>query len=192
MKKFVITSVCFFIVFIVLAQTSKKIKPKFNSIHSVGTVWGSSQNAFCFQTINGVSYKSWALGVGVSFDSYGSQSTPIFFDVRKQLKTGKLFFYGDVGINVPWRTTYFPKKYSGTDIDAYQLKNTLYYEAGVGLKSPLSAATNFVVSLGYSFKQFSYVQQNLYGWGIGGSTALVNYNYDFFYKRIALRLGVEF
>ena len=174
------------------AQT-KKMKPVFTSINSIGTVWGSSQNVIVFQTINGFSYKGGSLGLGVSFDNYGSQSTPIFLDIRKSIsKNDKVFIYADAGLNIPWRTTNFPAKYSWNNEDAYKLKNTFYGEAGIGLKKQIADKTFFVASLGYSYKTFSYIEQNVSTWGIGGTTGKTNYNYDFYYKRIALRLGIQF
>lgn len=180
-------------VFIGLNAMAQKTKPVFTSINSVGTVWGSSQNVIVFQSINGVSYKKWVLGLGVSFDNYGSQSTPIFLDVRRSItKNNKLFVYADGGVNIPWRTTNFPAKYSWNNEDAYKLKNTFYGEAGVGLKKQIADKTFFVASIGYSYKQFSYVQQNVTTWGIGGETGKTDYYYDYYYKRLALRLGIQF
>lgn len=181
-----------FVVANVVAQT-KKAKPVFTSINSIGTLWGSSQNVVVFETINGVCYKKWCLGLGVSFDNYGSQSTPIFLDVRKSIgANNKVFIYADGGVNVPWRTTYFPAKYSWNNEDAYKLKNTFYGEVGIGLKKQIADKTFFVASLGYSYKTFSYIEQNVTTWGIGGATGKTDLNYDFYYKRIALRMGIQF
>ena len=124
---------------------TKKSKLEFTSINSVGTVWGSSQNVIVFQTINGFSYKGGSLGLGVSFDNYGSQSTPFFLDIRKSIsKNDKVFIYADAGLNIPWRTTNFPAKYSWNNEDAYKLKNTFYGEAGIGLKKQIADKTFFV------------------------------------------------
>jgi hypothetical protein len=172
---------------------NKKNKLEFTSINSIGSVWGSSQNVVVFQTINGFNYKNWGIGLGVAFDGYGSQSTPIFLDLRRSITNDKkLFVYADAGVNIPWRTTNFPAKYSWNNEDAFKLKNTFYGEAGIGLKKQIVNKTYFVASLGYSFKQFSYIEQNVTTWGIGGVAGKTDYNYDFYYKRLALRLGIQF
>lgn len=186
---------CFMLMLMVMNSYSqtKKVKPIFTSINSVGSVWGSSQNVIVFQTINGISYKDWNVGLGLAFDSYGSQSTPIFIDIRRCIaKNSNLFIFADAGVNIPWRTTNFPKKYSWNNEDAFKLNTTFYGEAGVGLKKQIANKTYFVASLGYSYKHFSYVEQNVYGWGIGGVGGKLNYAYDYYYKRLALRLGVQF
>ena len=171
----------------------KKVKPVFTSINSIGSVYGNSQNVFVFQTINGISYKNWDVGIGVAFDGYGSQSTPLFIDVRHCLaKNSNLFFYADAGVNIPWRTANFPEKYSWNNEDAYKLNTTFYGEAGLGLKKLIANKSFFEVSLGYSYKHFSYVEQNVYSWGIGGVNGKTDYVYDFFYKRLALRFGIQF
>ena len=171
----------------------KKSKVAFASINSLGTLWGNNQNVICLQTINGISYNKWNVGVGVSFDGYGSQSTPIFFDVRKTIThNNSLFLYADAGVNIPWRTSSFPEKYSWNNLDAYKLKNTFYGEFGLGLKKPIAAKTFFVASIGYSYKTFSYIEQNAYVWNPGAPSSIRDINYDFYYKRIALRLGVQF
>ncbi|MCX6208529.1 MAG: hypothetical protein NTZ59_03230 [Bacteroidetes bacterium] len=183
-------AIIFLFITIVSYSQTKKVKPQFSSINSVGTVWGVNQNVFCFETINGISYKNWVYGVGVSFDSYGSQSTPIFLDIRKQMKNSSVFVYADAGINIPWRTSNFPEKYSGTNTNQYKLKNTFYGEAGIGLKKLIANKTSFIASIGYSYKTFSYVQQNVFDWRSPSTSN--DYNYDFYYSRIALRLGIQF
>lgn len=174
------------------SYSQKKAKPVFTSINSVGAVWGSSQNVIVLQTINGWSYDKWFTGLGISFDSYGAQSTPIFIDVRRSTFNSKnIFVYTNAGINIPWRTTNFPKKYSWNNEDAFKLNNTFYGELGIGYKKLIANKSFFVVSLGYSYKHFSYVEQNVQTWGTGGASGKVDFDYDFYYKRIALRLGVQ-
>lgn len=188
MKK-ILAITCLLITIFSIAQT-KNIKPQFTSINSVGTVWGANQNVFCFETINGFSYKNWVYGLGVSFDSYGSQSTPIFLDLRKQFNKSNIFIYVDGGVNIPWRTSNFPAKYTNSNIDQYKLKTTFYGECGLGLKKLIANKTSFIASVGYSYKTFSYVQQNVWDWRTPSTSN--NYNYDFCYNRMALRLGIQF
>lgn len=174
------------------SQTTKKIM-SFSSINSIGAVWGNNQNIICLQTINGISYKTWNYGVGISFDSYGSQSTPVFIDVRKSFGNKQsAFAYVDAGINIPWRTNNFPKKYSWNNADAYTLKTTGYGEIGIGLNRSIANNTFFTVSIGYSYKTFSYTQHNAWVWSPSNPTNTANIDYDYYYKRIALRLGISF
>ncbi len=170
-----------------------KTKPVFKSINSFGTAWGSSQNVTIFETINGVSYKKWSVGLGVAFDGYGQQSTPVFLDVRKTInKKSNLFVYADAGLNIPWRTTNFPKNYEGTNTAAFTLKNTFYGEVGIGLKTPLNTSSFLFASIGYSYKTFSYQQHNINRWWGVPANFDKSEEFEFYYKRIALRLGVEF
>lgn len=177
-----------FITIIAVAQHTKQ-KVKFISTNSLGSMWGANQNLICFQTVNGISYKQWNYGIGVSFDGYGSQSTPIFAEVKRTIGR-KLFVYTDAGVNIPWRTTNFPKKYSWSGQDAYTLKNTFYGELGLGIQSAINSSTSIFASIGYSYKTFAYTQHNMYSW-LSPDGYIDN---DFFYKynRIALRLGFQF
>lgn len=190
MKKLTVI-ILFFISANIQAQTKSRFE--FTSNNSIGTAWGNNQNVIVFQTINGFRYKKWNVGLGISLDGYGSQSTPLFLDFKRYIgKNNSFFVYTDLGVNVPWRTSNFPAKYTWNNEDAFKLKNTFYGEFGFGFKKLLVNKTFYVVSLGYSLKQFSYVEQNVSTWGIGGITGKTDYYYDFYYKRIALRFGIEF
>jgi hypothetical protein len=189
MKKILVFTLYF--ITIQLAAQPQKCKVEFASINTIGTVWGNNQNLVCFETINGIRYKNWNIGLGISFDGYGSQSTPVFIDLRKKISSNSNFFvYSDIGVNIPWRTSNFPAKHSWNNLDAFVLKNTFYAELGFGLKKAIAPKTFFVASIGYSYKTFSYTEQNVYDWRTPNNYN--NYDYDFYYKRIALRLGVEF
>lgn len=182
----------FVFVFILIVSLSysqqNKSKARFKSINSLGSIWGQNQNVVSFQSSNGFELKKWFLGIGISFDSYGSQSTPIFLDTRKSI-SNKVFIYTNLGANIPWRTSQFPKKYSWNNADAFSLKPSFYGEAGLGIKSNLNTNTCFFASVGISYKTFSYTQHNVFNW-ITNEPSDVNYFFE--YNRLAFRLGVEF
>lgn len=172
---------------------AQKTKPTFTSINSFGLITGPNQTVFTMQTFNGFTTKSWVHGIGFSIDNYGSRSSPIFLGTRKFLsKANKMFVYADAGVNIPWITQDFPKKWSnGTD--AYSLKIKPYAEIGLGIMQPLNKTTKFVVTVGYSEKHFGYTESNnWWGWGPPNPTGVTVKDYDYIYRRISLKFGIVF
>lgn len=190
-KKLIYTStLCFATFTIALAQ--KKEKYQFTSINTVGMVAGANQQIFTMQSFNGVSKNLWVHGLGFAFDNYGSNSSPIFLGSRRYLsKSKKTFLYADAGVNIPWRTSNFPKP-TQTNGDGFNLKIKPYAEFGIGITAPINHQTKFIAQLGYSYKGFGYTEKNSWFWVGPAPTSQQEIEYDFVYRRIALRLGVVF
>ncbi|OIR05426.1 hypothetical protein GALL_124770 [mine drainage metagenome] len=194
MKKYIFIITALFILVNNSHAQQKKSAIKFSSINSVGFLNGQSQTSFTMQTINGIKYKTWFAGLGASLDNYGYRSIPAFVDVRKTLgnKTWQPLMYADAGINFPIYSSVLPRKQWGNDANKFY--NTLYYETGIGLSKSINTKTKFILSVGYSFKHFSYLQYyNLFMspiiWGSG-----YNYSsqYDFYYRRLSIKMGLQF
>lgn len=192
MKKCFFLGLCFFILENAKAQKQPKIK--FSSINCVGFLTGQSQTMFTLQTVNGLKYKTWFAGLGASFDNYGYRSIPTFIDIRKAFgnKSWQPFIYSDAGINFPLYSSALPRKSNGQD--AYRLKNTFYEESGIGISKSISKEIKFIFSAGYSYKHFRYLQHNYYFPDpLGGPTLFdPNQQYDFYYRRISVKMGLEF
>lgn len=189
MKKYLFVAICFF--FFAIANAQKKKSPvKFSSINSVGLITGQSQSVFTVQTINGVKYKNWFSGLGVSLDNYGYRSIPVFADVRRMFGKKKLqpFVYGDAGINFPYYSTALPKSNS---YSANKLYNTFYGETGIGISKSISKGINFILSAGYSYKHFRYSQYQKVNYP-GPFQPSTPQLYDFYYRRISIKMGLQF
>src|SRR5215467_547922 len=66
---------------------------QFRSINQVGLLEGTDGGAFQIQTINGVQFRTWFLGIGVGIDNYRLRSVPLFVDLRKEFKVGTNYFF---------------------------------------------------------------------------------------------------
>ena len=129
-------------------------KVKFRSTNLFGVATGQKGASFQMQSINGISWKTFSIGVGVALDEYGWQSLPLFLDVRKDLfnRPSTPFIYLDGGRNFPQGSRNF--RDWGNDRGTYTLHSGLYYDLGIGLRLPLERNA-VVFSAGYSHKAYS-------------------------------------
>lgn len=167
----------------------KKSLVKFSSINSMGFLTGESQTAFTLQTINGLKYKTWFAGVGAGMDIYGYQSIPVFADIRKTFgnKAWQPFVYADAGINYPIYSSTLPRKTGGNEANKFY--PTFYGEAGVGLRGAINSKTAFVLSVGFSYKHFRYLHFNPY---YSPFPTPATTQFDFYYRRLSVRMGIVF
>ncbi len=193
MKK-ILLILTFFIVINSFSQEANK--PKFTSINSFGIITGTNQSVFSMQTINGFRLKKWVHGLGFVLDNYGSQSSPIFLHTEKSFGNNEKFFaYANAGVNIPWRTTNFPKQ-TTTNQPYYDLKIKPYGELGFGIRKSLQQSNlAFRFFVGYSIKQFGYTEYN--SWNVilpilPPDNSNPNANYLFTYRRLSLNFGLEF
>lgn len=178
-----------------LANAQKK-PIKYNNITNIGWLNGSSQNAFTLQTINGITIDQWQLGLGVGLDNYGTKSIPVFVDVRRSFgnKKWQPLVYADAGVNYTLRWGNFAVKDFNNEY-YFDVNNTFYGELGVGLSKKISKKTSLNITAGFSYKHLSYTQDNL---SYMFTTASSYYppdsysNFDFYYRRLALRAGIQF
>lgn len=168
---------------------------KYNNITNIGWLNGSSQNAFTLQTINGITIDKWQLGVGVGLDNYGTKSIPVFVDVRRTFgnKQWQPLVYADAGVNYTLRWGNFAAKDYNNEY-LFDLNNTFYSELGVGLSKKISKKTSLNITAGFSYKHLSYMQRAYYPYLTLYSVYPTPqyYQFDYYYKRLALRVGIQF
>jgi len=192
-KKYIIITICLLTIAGAVHAQQKRTLLKFSSINSLGLLNGQAQSAFTLQTINGVKYKTWFAGLGVSIDPYGYRSIPVFADIRKTFgnKAWQPFLYADAGVGLPIKTDYFSDKnwWPGSIIH-YNLQKPFYGEWGIGINRAINKSANFIFAIGYSYKNFSYTETQ----SMGDFPILnpISNKYDFYYKRVAVKMGLQF
>ncbi|MDE3144642.1 MAG: hypothetical protein KGL19_10840 [Bacteroidota bacterium] len=191
MKKYIFIITVLFILANNIDAQQKRSPVKFSSINSVGFLNGQSQTSFTLQSINGIKYKTWFAGLGASLDNYGYRSIPAFVDLRKTFgnKVWQPFIYADAGINFPLYSSALPRKQWGNDANKFY--NTFYGETGIGLSKPINTKTKFILSFGYSYKHFSYLN-NPWAWNTGWPSSSYLSQYDFYYRRLSIKMGLQF
>ena len=130
-KSFIVFPVMFFLFTMVTAQ---KVKPRFRTINSVGALIGENHPELLFQSVNGIKYKDWFVGIGVGLDQYEIVSLPLFLDVRMDFGNDKKgFVYGDIGHNFFLKDT---RKDDFPNFNAsYKYSGGIYTDIGVGLRA---------------------------------------------------------
>lgn len=174
---------------------AQKKAMKYNNITNIGWLNGSSQNDFTLQTINGITIDKWQLGLGVGLDNYGTKSIPVFVDVRRTFgnKQWQPLVYADAGVNYTLRWGNFAVKDFNNQY-YFDLNNTFYGELGIGLSKKISKKTSLNITAGFSYKHLSYTEKDNYAFIYTNSMYPypVSYDFDFYYKRLALRVGLQF
>jgi len=174
---------------------AQKKTVRYNNITTIGWLNGSSQNAFTIQTINGVKINTWQLGLGVGLDNYGTKSIPIFIDARKTFgnKKWQPLVYADAGVNYTLRWGNFAVKDFNNQY-YYDLNNTFYGELGVGLSKKISKKTSLNITASFSYKHLSYTEKDNNSFIFTGNSVTYTeaYQFDYYYKRLALRVGFQF
>ena len=161
MKKIVLLFATGLLFLTVEAQSGKEKKSiVFSSINSVNYFSGTTDMQLGLSTTNGIRYKSWFTGVGLSFDPYGHKGDAIYLEVSKSIgkNVWQPFVNIDAGIFIPKRTSDLPEKKSNGD-DYYLLKNTFYGAIAIGINKTILGNNKLFIKLGVIYKQFSYVQK---------------------------------
>ena len=166
-------------------------KPTFSSINSIGFVSGSTGDNFIVQTINGIKYKKWNVGIGTGIDWYGVRSVPLVLDARRNFTHHRHqpFIYANGGFSFTWANGSLAPSYYSTKID---YKNTYCYETGAGYNIAFKNKTALVLSVGYSYKLASFDQYYNVIYDIGSGNVNLKNTYDYNYRRIAVRVGLQF
>ena len=184
-----IISASFFLLHVAAQSSPSKEKVHFSSINTLGIMAGGSGEGMAMQTINGVRYKNWNFGIGTGIDWYGIRSIPLIADVRRSFtnKKYKPFVYTNAGANFPWATG---DNYSiGFGSIETSYKPAFCGEFGLGYKVSFKNQTAFVMSAGFSYKEIRVEQISSTGIpGFGKTTS----SFEYYYRRIAVRMGVNF
>lgn len=168
----------------------------FSSINQLAMLNGHNVVSAAVQSVNGWGYKSWYLGAGVGMDFYRYRSVPLFVDFRRELfiQKNKVFGYADLGFNLPWArddedfvNTFSESKSS--------YKGGLYADFGIGYGFAWRSGDALLLSLGYSYKEFSkttkYILRQPQGWGPEEEIENVT-KYDQHFNRLSLKIGWQF
>lgn len=183
--------------FIQNSNAQKKQKPfHFKSIHNIGEIIGEKESCFSLQTINGLQLKNnWFFGLGVAYDPYQIAAIPAFVDVRKYFghQQWQPFLYADAGESFALHNSTYPKTWYGGS-QAYTFKPSLYGEAGLGFSKSIAKNAKFILSAGYSYKQFNYSQPNyiIIDFPPYGTGSISEYQYRFNFQRLSIKMGLEF
>ena len=175
-----------------LAQkTGNEKRIRFHSINQVGVLAGSSDAALQLQTINGIKNKTWFTGLGIGLDYYYSRSVPFFLDARKNIfnKSITPFIYADGGYQFPW-----PSK-KDEDVTWWGDEKTeggLYYELGIGYKTPVFKKMQLLFSAGYSYKHLSKTVNSVPWLSLRPAPPESYEKYEYSFRRIAIKAGLSF
>lgn len=179
---------------IATAQTDSTTKPAksscscaFSSINQVGVLKGEPGSYFLFQTINGISYKSWFAGVGVGADFYPVDGIPVFLDIRKNIlkKKNTPFVYADAGIH------FADMNKTENSWQRVEYSNGFYYDVGVGYKIGGNKRSGLLLSGGYSRKVVDEKQYAITGCSFYPCDDYRN-RYTWKLNRWSLKLGWQF
>ncbi len=183
----------FFLTFLLLtliysSVLSQQKKLKFHSINSFGISLGQSKKDILFQSVNGLAFNKFYLGIGFGGDYYQYNSYPLFADVRGYFgKNNEGFAYGDLGYN------FNAKNKPGKDIyyNSYDFSGSVYTDIGVGYRTKLFNKSFFTISAGFNFKELknkiSIINECLI------APCPVDYNnYTYGNGKVVLKAGVDF
>ncbi len=153
----------------------------FGSMINPGYHQGSTGSFFGIQVINGVHFKTWYAGIGAGIDYYYFRSVPVFIDVRKDLlkRQAAPFVYLDFGSNIPWKK----KEEDNPVFSTY--KPGIYYDLGIGYKTPVSKKLFLTMSAGFSEKRMNERINNW--WGPDAHQEI-----DYTLRKINVKIGLGF
>ncbi|RZK46925.1 MAG: hypothetical protein EOO94_01760 [Pedobacter sp.] len=170
---------------------TKKIH--YTSQNYVGIVDGEYKPAFQLQTIHGVSYQTWFIGLGAGLDYYLLRSIPVFAALNKDLRIKNRVFYvsGEIGTNFPWIKNGQLPVY-GYSSGASNYSEGVYWSGGIGYKAFLKNRTDAIlINLGYSHKRLKEVRE--VGRMCIAPPCDPGYErYDYMMRRLSIRLGWQF
>jgi len=138
-----------------LCATAQK-KVNFSSQNYAGLLEGEHGSSLQLQTINGVKFSSWFVGLGTGIDWYYRRSIPVFTSVNMDfLKKEKRSFYlsGNVGINFPWQMNDYYNEWGYNETES---SAGVYWSTGLGYKIGMGKGNDaLLLQLGYDYKHVS-------------------------------------
>lgn len=170
-------------------DTAHKKKWEYFGLHQAGMVAGSNAEKLSILTTNGLQKGNWHAGISTGIDWYGIRSIPLLASVYKTFGTNKHqpFVYGSAGVGFAWREDIVNRFYS------YEYKNGFAGEVGLGYFFNLKNKTAFTLAAGFSYKQMGVTEKRL---GLSDATIYsyantTEWRYNYYYRRIAIRLGIK-
>jgi len=171
------------------AQQKKVACPwQFHSINNIGLLEGEKGSAFQLQSINGMQYKSWYMGIGLGLDFYRYRTIPLFLDLRREFGRGhdKFFAYADGGVHFPWLTDNEKQTYLNND----HFETGFYTDLGGGYKIGVGNKSHLLLSIGYSLKKLRETYQ-AYSY-IPPDYPMQEEHIDYSLNRLTIKIGWEF
>lgn len=186
MKKRVFQLIC--VCFPLMLQAQKKdCGCRFSSINQIGLLEGSSLTSYQMQSINGIGLNTWFMGIGVGLDRYRFTTIPVFFDLRKNFskKPNSAFFYGDLGVHLPWVRDKEKEWFGKTDYN-----RGLYYDMGLGYNVDIGKKRALLFSGGISLKKIRETR-NFEVACVTFPCPEIPDRYDFTLKRFSVKAGIR-
>lgn len=180
----------FFIFFLIgFSATAQKKAPKFHSVNQAGAAAGENSADWVFQSVNGIEFLNYFVGIGVGIDQYRYKTLPLFFDARAYFAPEKrAFIYGDLGYNFPM------KNMPGKEVafyNSYHFTGGIYTDLGIGYQFKLNKQASFLFSFGHSYKKIES-KIGLNACGVTGP-CWVNYSqYKLGLGRMMVKAGLVF
>lgn len=180
-------------------SAQEKSKPAFHSLQQLGMINGNGAVSAMIQTVNGIEYNNWFAGAGIGLDFYRYRSAPLFLDVKRYFtlkNRNSLFVYADGGYNIPWVKQNEPEFsiWSWPVEINYDYKGGAYWDGGLGYAINFKRNNRMLLSLGYSYKQFSETRttKTTVG-GVTGNTENIDVrHFDYNFKRLMVKIGWQF
>jgi hypothetical protein len=166
-------------------------KWKFNSANQVGLLQGEAHSSASLLSVNGFRYGNFFSGVGTGIDYYRYRSIPLFGECRQYFgeSLNQVYIYGNAGISFVWKER---------SNDLYGGKESyhpgFYGGAGIGYKVGLKNATGITLSVGYTYKKVTNVQQEIVGCPVSptGPCIFAPETYRYHLSRLIFQFGFLF
>jgi hypothetical protein len=173
-------------------QLYSQNKVQFQTLGQAGFIKGQNNDALQYQSINGIRYKGYSLGIGVGVDYYYYRTVPVFAEMRKDLfnKKETPFIYAALGSSFPWNKEVTINAWQRSDFSKGS-----FYEAGIGYKVPVKGRFFMSFSLGYSQKtlheiKYTRMYRDFPPYDTESWSNPMYYDYTF--RRISVKAGLGF
>ena len=167
---------------------SKKLQ--YFGLHQAGLLAGSSSEKLSLLTTNGIRKGNWYGGISTGVDWYGIRSIPLLAGVHKAFGQSRHqpFIYGNAGVEFAWMEDYDLGFRFGSN--SFDYRNGVSAEAGVGYFVNLKNKTALSLSAGFSYKEMG-MKETITQVGVEPLFDDNIYRYKFYYRRIAIRIGLK-
>ncbi|HEV8505725.1 MAG TPA: hypothetical protein VGQ53_10010, partial [Chitinophagaceae bacterium] len=154
----------------------------------VGLLEGEHGSSLQLQTINGVKFNDWFVGLGAGIDWYYRRSIPVFTSANWDfLKNKKRSFYlsGNIGINFPWQMDDYHNEWGYVETNSY---DGLYWSAGLGYKIGMGKGNDaLLIQLAYDYKHLG--EKAGYPYMVEQDP---NDRFDYHLRRLSAKIGWNF
>lgn len=156
----------------------------------VGPVDGEKGTSVLMQSISGIKYKSYFIGLGVGLDYYFIRTIPVFVEFRKTLiaKHNSVFLFGDAGYAYPWASSNNKLMMGQMNLSCGHMLS-----GGVGYQISAFKSSFLQFRASYSYKQ---IKQTINGWPTINDPRVdwLDYSQHYNYKmnRLAIGMGLIF